>query len=419
MSSGPGRQLGWRPWSIRLDALRRSFWIPAALALLCGLALGLLMPSVDDWLDFDIPLVAIERDTASSLLETIATVVMSVVGISFSVIVVALQLASQQLSPRVLRTFRSDPLSKGVLALLVGTFMYCLAVLARLGAVSAQRPELSVSVALLLAVSSITVFVAFIHQMVRMLQASTVITRIGEDAWHVVSPPYPASIGDPCGDRTTEAARAHRRMEASAPVSVRSERTGFLTAIDEGTVIGAAANHGALIRQCVLVGDFVVRGMPLAEVWRDGDADPSDWVVPAFDLADERSVAYDAAFPVRQLADIALRALSPSLNDPTTAENALGMLADTLVRFAEEPAVALLRVDGDGCVRFVARAPTLDELVRLAFEQVRCEAGGRPVLSDRLLVLLATIRDVARRHGAPCAELERQARLVSSAAQAT
>jgi uncharacterized membrane protein len=97
----------------------------------------------------------------------------------------------------------------------------------------------------------------------------------------------------------------------------------------------------------------------------------------------------------------------------------MGMLADTLVRFAEEPEVTRVRVDDDGCPRFVACAPTFDDLVRLAFEQVRVEAADRPVLRERLLVLLDAIRDAARRRGASCEELERQARMVADAAHAT
>jgi uncharacterized membrane protein len=397
----------------QLDALRRSFWLPAAVSLALGLALGLLMPSVDEWTAVDVPVVEIESDFGSSLLETIATVTMSVIGISFSVIVVALQLASQQLSPRVLRTFQTDVLSKIVLSLLVGTFIYCLAVMSRLGLLPDRTPELSVSVAIALAVASMGVFVRFVHSMVDLLQASTVIRRIGEDSQHAERTRYPAGVGgEPANP--AEAAERIEQITATAPVEIRARRAGYLTGVDGEAIMERAAACGVLVRQCIPIGDFVVTGMRVAEVWGERAEDFVEAGADTFEVAEERTVAYDPAFPVRQLADVALRALSPSLNDPTTAENAMGTLTESLVQLADGSHPSPVRVDGDGTPRFVARVVTLDELVRLGFEQVRLSARSHPVFRDRLVVLLDAIQSAARRQGSECREAGRQAALLSS-----
>jgi uncharacterized membrane protein len=143
-------------------------------------------------------------------------------------------------------------------------------------------------------------------------------------------------------------------------------------------------------------------------VWCESDARAlSDEVERAFEIADERSVVQDPAFPIRQLADVALRGLSPSLNDPTSAENAMGSLADLLVRFARRGQPAPVRVDDSGAPRFVALVSTLDDLVRLRFEQVRVKAATYPVVAVELIRLLSEVERSANEMGTACAEARR------------
>lgn len=406
-----------QPLGTRLDALRRSFSVKAGAGLALGLAFGLLIPYVDRWLNTDIPVVTLREDSASSLLQTIATVVMSVVGISFSVIVVALQLASQQLSPRVLRTFETNRLSQIVLALFVGTFIYCLAVLAQLGAIDGV-PELSVAVAVALALVAFAFFVAFIHEIVNVLQASNLIRRIATDGEQALQRRFPSDVGGEPDDLDRAERQVDARMAARAPEPVRATDSGYVTAVGTN-VVDVAARHGGLVRQRTMVGDFVVRGAELADVWFPaGDEGLADEVREAFTLSSERTVVQDAAFPIRQLADVALRGVSPSLNDPTTAENAMDFVADLIVRFVERGGPpALIRVDGDGEPRFVACAPTLDDLVRLGFEQVRVASTDYPVLGTRLITLLEHIDRRAREAGIPCEEAQRQAAQITPAAR--
>ncbi len=405
-----------QPLTPRLEALRRSFWLDSAIGLALALILGLLLPAVQGWADVDVPLLDFRTEsTAATVLQTIATVSMSVAGISFSVVVVALQLASQQLSPRVLRTFQADRTPQVTLALFVATFVYCLVVLARMPAAGHEPPELAVAVALGLTTVTFGFFIAFIHDVVNVLQASDLIRRIAVDAQRTVLRRYPDDLGtepdDPAAaERVVEAA-----MDRREPREVRSPRAGYVVAVDPD-VIQRLSDCDALLKQKVMIGDFVLTGQIIARLWSDGggDDDLLERFSREFDLSYERNVVQDIAFPVRQLADVALRGLSPSLNDPTTAENAMNSIADILARFAERGDGVPIRLDDAGDPRFIARAPTLNDLTHLAFEQVRVKAAPYPVFSVRLTEILEELQRAARDAGTDCREAARQAELLAA-----
>ena len=159
------------------DEVRRSFWLLPAIGLTLGVALGFGLPAIDSSAHVDVPLLSFNQPQAArTLLQTMATASLSVAGVAFSVTVVAFQLASQQLSPRVLRTFQADRLSQSLLATLLGLFVYSLIVLARLpSARDATVPGLTLTLAIAQAVLALMLFAAFIHNVVISLQASTLI----------------------------------------------------------------------------------------------------------------------------------------------------------------------------------------------------------------------------------------------------
>lgn len=243
---------------------------------------------------------------------------------------VALTLAAQQLSPRVLRTFRSDRVAQLTLAGFLATFAYSLVVLPRLGEASGHRvPELSVGLAIVFALAAFGGFVAFIGDIVKALQASTVIRRIAVEAHQAISGRHPRDIGAAPDDEGDAQQRVRERMDTDPKCELRSDRARYLTHVD-ADLIEVASRVDVLVAQRVQVGDFLLTGQLYAEVWGQTTNDAElDGIRAAFRLGDERTLASDVRFPVRQLADIALRALSPGVNDPTTAENAMGSLTDT------------------------------------------------------------------------------------------
>jgi uncharacterized membrane protein len=162
------------------------------------------------------------------------------------------------------------------------------------------------------------------------------------------------------------------------------------------------------------IGEFVLTDTVLGAVHAPADA--ADALVQAtcgaFVLGEERTVDGDISFPLRQLADVALKGLSPGINDPTTAENAMNSAADTLVRIARRDRVSSLRVDGGGNPRFEAKVPCFDALVRVAFDEVRSHAAGRARVAVRLLEIIGDIRAAGGPVARDAAELDRQADLV-------
>ncbi len=381
---------------------------------------GLGIPELDERIERSVTLTfAGTVDSARSILTTIATVTVSVAGLAFSVTVVALVLAAQQLSPRVMRTFRSDRLNQLVLGMFVGTFVYALLVLRSVGAGGSEVfvPDIAVTVAVVAAVVAFALFVAFIHDMVHALEASTVIHRIAVDGRDAIDDPFPRGVGDPPGDGALAAREVDERRRAPA-VEVRASRGGFLRNVEGSAIVEAASERDALVVQRMAIGDFAVSGDLLAEVWcDDGERDAMDrCVCEGFRLGEERTPVHDLRFALRQLADIALKGLSPGLNDVTTAENAMNSIGETLIAIARQPREPIVRVDSSGTARFVACVPDLGGMVRLSFDQVRRDAASHPTLCVRLLELLAAVRREASGDDG-LSEIERQARLIRDAVE--
>ena len=398
-----------------LDLLRRSFWVLPGVGIAVGICVGYLLVEIDYDLEpapgvFNF----VDLQSARAVLQTIATVTVSVIGLSFSVILVALQLASQQLSPRVLRTFQGDRLAQAVLAVFIGTFMYCLIVLAKLR--EAGVPALSISVAVLSAIVAFMLFVAFIHHIIVHLKPSTLIRQIGVDGRQAIEHRWPQTGRPP--ERLDDARRAVDQQRRHDGVAVRAPSAGFVSTVNADALHRLASDRDLLILQEARIGDYVLTGAVVASV--HGDRTSAEAAVKQvqdeFVLSQERSLVGDVGFPVRQLADVALRGLSPSLNDPTTAVNAIDMLADLLLRFARAERVEPIRAaDGSDQPRFVASVPDLDDLVRLGVEQIRVAAAAHPVVARQVIGRLDEVARSAIEHGWDAGEIRRQQELMRDA----
>lgn len=380
--------------------------------MLAGIGLAIVLPAVDQHLH----LPALEFDTQSagrSLLETIATSTVAVAGIAFSVTLVAFTLASSQLSPSVLRSFRGDRMSQLTLAVFLGTFTYCLVLLVRLGASAqtAEPPNLSVTLAVVFALLGFMMFAAFIAHIVRMLQPTSVIASIHGDADAEINRLYPAGPGKP-GDPADAQRSARETMTRPPDQEVRAESNGYLVTVEAGPLIAAADEAHALIRQDLTIGEYVLPGTLLASIWLEADTGKTDeldeLVRSRFRLGSQRTGVQDVAFPVRQLADIALKGLSPGINDPTTAISAIDAAASIVIAHARAEHPSPVRVGPDGSPRFVATAPSFDDLVKLTFGQSRIAAAESPVVLQRFLNLLDQIEREADSIGLVAREIETQ-----------
>jgi uncharacterized membrane protein len=403
------------------QSLRNVFWTLPAIGIAFAIVAALVLPALDDSIHLpDAVSFNGGADTARALLQMIATVAVTVAGISFSVIVVALVLASQQMSPRVMRSFQRHPLNQTVLGVFLATAAYSIFLLGAIGDSRDVVPEFSVTIAIILAALSLGLFVVFLHHMVRSLNASAVIRRIAAEGHEAVESPYPAKVGAPPDDPAAAEREADELTASRACREIRARRAGYLASVEGSAIVAAAEGCDGFVEQRLAVGDFCLTGGLLAVAWGPEEHldDLEERVVRAFVLNEERIVDGDTGFPLRQLSDIALKALSPSINDPTTAENAMDSVTDTLVRVARQPDPPLLRLGPSGAPRLRAAAPSLDDLVKLAFDQVRRDGGGRPSFSLRLLQLLSDLRQLGGPRAEGCEEIDLQARSIREEASA-
>ena len=325
-------------------------------------------------------------DSASTVLSTIATSMISLTALVFSITIVVLQLASTQFSPRVLRTFLRDRRSQAALGVFVSTFVYSLLALRVVDSTNAGVfiPQASIGVAFVLVLGSLGVFVMYINNIAQSIRVASIVRSIGDETRELIEELYPRD-GKAPSVKWERPPRPHQLYE--------SEGVGAMTGVDEDGLVDWAAEHDCVIEVLQGIGDFVAQGQRILA--RYGGAarvslDVHDFVT----LARERTMQQDIAFGFRQLVDISERALSPALNDPTTAVQAIDQMHDLLRRLADRPFPGPYRLDAHGDVRLVLQAMRWPGYVSLAMDEIRQYAGRslqvarrfRAMLNDLLIV---------------------------------
>ncbi|CAN5878197.1 DUF2254 domain-containing protein [soil metagenome] len=326
-------------------------------------------------------------DAARSVLSTMNAGVLTFTALTFSITVVVLVLTSGQFSPRVLRTFLNDRASQFSLGLFVSTYVFILIVLREVrGDVGAQFvPRTGVTIGFALTGISIMTFVYYVHHVAHSVRAATIISRIADETRETISRMYPApefmeSSSTPMVTEETVRKRgdvldvvAHHKPD----LEVCSTGPGVLNGLKLEVLIDQARNSGSLVVVVPRFGDFVRTGGRVLEVYRRPPSDVN-WTPPdlaklrrAVVLQEESSIQFNVAFGFRQLVDIAERALSPGVNDPTTAAQCLNHIHDLLGLLAVRPFPSGVEPDADGIPRLVRPLWSWDDYVHLAFDEIR------------------------------------------------
>jgi uncharacterized membrane protein len=380
--SSPGAPVGTHLRRLRVravrDRLRESLLFLPALMLAASVAVALVLGGIDSrhqsrplpWtFSFD-------PGTASTLLGIIAGATITTAGVVFSLLVVSLQLASGQFSPRVLRGFWRDQSGQILVGLLLSTFAFCVLALARLDPHAERAPALTVMLALLLTLASVIFIVVYLDRISRQQYVGNIVARVAGETLDLIQElPYGPRIGMRVGD-AVPAPDVDRMAE---PLIVRSASDGWVQQISRRAVI-AAAPAGGVVRLETRVGGYLVRDTPLASIW-PRPADPmaaTALICAAVIVGPARTMQQDIDFGLRQLNDIALRALSPAVNDPTTAIEVvlrIGSIMRPLI-VAELPAQSVR----DASRRTLLTPFDLDhaEYLGHAFDQLRLYATAHP-----------------------------------------
>lgn len=388
-------------WAFRLWwRLRASFWFIPALVVLASMAAGVALVEVDARQTIDLAqwsprLFGAGAEGSRAMLSAIATSMVTVAGVVFSITIVTLSLTSTQYSPRVLRNFMRDMPTQVVLGAFVGVFAYCLVVLRTIrgdGEI-AFIPSLAVLGGIAYAFVGIGVLIFYIHHVALSIQASSILERIAEETASAIDHLFPQELGG----APPEQRQAERLPLTWTPI--RATRSGYVQSVDAQVLLDVAGKLGRVLRLRVLVGDFVAEHGAVADI--GGEPAPRDedvqHVRACVVLGRQRTVEQDAAFGLRQLVDVALRALSPGVNDPTTACMALDQLSWLLGRLACRAMPEPLRFE-DHELRVIARAPVFGDLLSGALLPIIRHARGD---EDVLATVLGTIETVSAAASAP------------------
>lgn len=355
---------------------------------------------------------------ARSMLSAIASSVLGIAGVTFSITIAALSLASSQFGPRLLRSFIRDRGNQMVLGALIGTFLFCLLVLRSVRGVDERRfvPHLSVSVAIALAIVCVGALIYFIHHISQSIQAAHVIANVGREFDEVVHRLFPTEIGRGPNQEQTPAPPA--RQDAALVIEARG--SGYVQSVDTDSLMKLACERGLLVELSFRPGDMVMPGDVLARVWpADAEADEDDIakkINGCFVHGVQRTAVQDALFPIDQLAEIASRALSPGINDPFTAMSCLDRLGLALSKLAHRELPSGLRLDESGQPRVLTRALRFEDAAAHALDPIRHYGSDAPLVVNRLLLILERLAPHLKRH-ADRETLRRHAELTLEAAR--
>ena len=321
-------------------------------------------------------------DAARSILTAIAAAVITVVGVVFSITIVALTLASTQFGPRMLRNFIRDVGTQLTLGTFVATFVFCILALGSVSSPPAEEfvPHVSVSVALGLTLVDLGVLIYFIHHVAKSIQITEVISGIAGDLGRalrtVASEAAEAAATQPSVLRALSPAEANRRLDEQG-AEISATTSGYLQAIDHRRLVKIAARSGALMRIVHRPGHFVVKGRPLAIVWpADASPDIERALRRAHVVGSNRTLAQDLQFAIDQLVEIAIRALSPAVNDTYTAITCIDWLGDAMCKLVSSGLPDGIYRDDHGEIRVIEVALSYDRVINRAFDKIRQAGTG-------------------------------------------
>ena len=375
--------------------LRSSFWFVPAVIVCAAVTLAFALIETDRMLGQNVRdswprLFGAGAAGSRGMLSTIAGSMITVAGVIFSITIVSLSLASSQYSSRVLRNFMRDRTNQTVLGVFVGIFAYCLVVLRTIrgGDEGAFVPALSVLVAVALAFVGIAFLIFFIDHIGSSIQASQIIATVAKDTLEAVDHLFPENRGEPADEPEGAASMPQGQFRGAIP----ARRTGYVQRVDVDALMAFARARQTTVRMECRIGEFVIEDTPLASVSEARDADPDAvrQINAAYTVDRQRTVDQDAAYGIRQLVDVALKGLSPGINDTTTAVMCVDYLTAILARLAHRQLETPGRGEA-GELQVIVRRPTYADFVAEAFDQIRQNADGNVEVMRRLIHSLETL----------------------------
>jgi uncharacterized membrane protein len=400
--------------------LRGGFLIrPFVIALAFGIAGGCLSsleeryPVLGAWVPATLFPSRQDPQTAQLILSAIATSIMTVVSIVFAILLMTLTLASTQFSPRILVSFVRDRATQWTLGVLLGTFSYCIAVLPAARSLPyAFVPVVSVTGAMLLALVAVAWLIFFIHHISQAISVNHIVDRIARDTESMIDELMPYS-------RSGFERPVHRPIAEADGSPILNQHSGYVRFIDAGRLMQLAKEWRIRIRVARGVGQFVPAGVPLVHVTRENRVSPLRVaeLLGAFEIGPTRTLQQDVEFGVIQIVDIALRAISPAVNDPSTAISCIDQLSSILIRWCDRVPPPSVLFDPPHVPRVEIPWISLEGMLNTAFDQIRHYAAADLAVNLRLLRAMGDIAATTQRADVHAALRGRARFLVDRAAE--
>jgi len=382
-------------------ALFNTFWFVPALVSLMGPLLAFLLLRIDATLSDVQEHVLFHGGLAeaSTILSTIAGSLITVAGLAFSITIVVLQLVSSQYTPRALRGFLQDRVTQVIAGGFFAIFAYALIVLAAMSEPSATDhgflPAVSILAALGLGFLGLALLLIFVHHIGRIIQVSDIAAHLAAQTLQTLEHPYPEWEYMEQEEETTSG-RIQTWLTEEEPARIRATRPGYVQRIELASLMTYLLCPGFHLHLLVCPGDFVTEETIIAEVrpMHLADAGCVHAIHDHVAIERERDVAQDPRFGVRQLADIALRALSPAINDPTTGILCIKYLQAVFERLVQHlPQPNTYRFAG-GTSSLDIRQPAFEEYLEM-FVEIGHYAGGNVRVIKTLLLALTSVMETA------------------------
>jgi uncharacterized membrane protein len=389
-----------RPSAWRREDLRTTLWLVPTVQVLIAVCLFALTYLLDraayrgeltlpSWVNNG------SADAARQTLTAIAAAVITVLGLVFSITIVALTLASTQFGPRILRNFVRDWGTQVTLGTFVATSVYAIIALGSIGhgARGDYVPHLGITVALALVLASLGVLIYFIHHIAKSIQLPQVIASIAGDLAVAIRAEVarPEPLGRSQAEAGLSVSELLHRMDEHGDV-LPAPRSGYLQFVAYDTLVAIASDADAVIRLLYRPGHFVVEGLPLATVWPpEAAAGVAKRLERGHVTGPHRTLTQDLAFAIDQLVEIAIRALSPAVNDTFTALACIDWLGDGLCKLTSVWNPNTVHRDHHARVRVIAAEVHYERFVERAFDKIRQAGRGMPAVLIRQLDALARI----------------------------
>ncbi|MGH3507938.1 MAG: DUF2254 domain-containing protein [Nocardioidaceae bacterium] len=348
--------------------------------ILAGVVLAVLMPAIDRAVDDDLGL-KWAPDSLRSSLSALASGMIAFTGFVFAGVIVAISFGSTAFSTRLVKIFQRDLTTKTCLGVFIATFVYALVLLNQIEYDGRGRiPTYSTVVALVLLILSIVAVFMLFSRLAGMMRAAGLARAIGREGLRAVAT-LPAS--------GPSVAQPDAGIAAGATQVVRHEgQRATLVALDRDALVEWAASNDAVITMETVIGGSLAPGVPIMSVMGADRPPATERLLKFVVLDDERSIEQDPAYAVRLLVDIAIKALSPAINDPTTAVQALDHIEDLLVALQPRPLGTLQITDGSGASRLVVPGLDWHQYLQLATTEIRHFGADSIQVDRRLLAML-------------------------------